>query len=598
MESVGEALKHARKISPEDPRLVSEEIYERNRDTALTLKQHDAYLWAPRQWPSCLRLQQELIWRYRSRNALEKSMPLAISALRSGAVPASGGPGGEWAELAIGFALMGDFQRASRLAEHGLWQDASSFDRSILHIVQGICLRETGQPADASTTFSWSIEENDSGHAFALACLSLLESEDSEDARLQALLVDEYWRPLLEARVLFEEGRDRELLDQHPLVPLGHCRRPGSMKDNTALVDLRFELAILRAQAARRLRDADAFAQATHHAMLLGPYSQRAFELWQEAHGSRKDAETVHSFLRSSNDRQLPKAIATPPERLTEALEERDTLLETAQSLSDSEQRQFWWARPVWSLERLTMDLVHGGRLEEGLSLYLKYANAAQEVSDAQDIHGRIFVRKLLTYASEETRKDWLERLSKFPSGPGWHYGRMGHMLFHDDEFEQALPLLEKCLRTRKNGDNWYAYHVGFCLREGGRPAEAIPYFDSYLETRQTDRVALFEKGRCLRLVGRLDEAMSVLESSLEASGDRPYQKAERELAEVALSIAKDQQGEVALATLSRAEGLIPPHPALLERLAEITKSLGRMEASEAYSKRALEARESEDADG
>ena len=114
-----------------------------------------------------------------------------------------------------------------------------------------------------------------------------------------------------------------------------------------------------------------------------------------------------------------------------------------------------------------------------------------------------------------------------------------------------------------------------------GRFDEARPYFEAYRETRPDDALAVVGHARCLRALGRGDDALALLDRFLDGRDGS-----------AALFVVRGQldfdreRYDDALAWLRRAEALTPNDREMLQSLADVTKRLGRDEAAAAYEKR------------
>jgi tetratricopeptide (TPR) repeat protein len=161
------------------------------------------------------------------------------------------------------------------------------------------------------------------------------------------------------------------------------------------------------------------------------------------------------------------------------------------------------------------------------------------------------------------------------------------HMLAIAESGEAQVPWAERALRIAQASDDprarrWVGsvtHNLGWTMHDLGRYEEALGYFEQALAFRvaQGDqdsvKVARWTVARCLRSLGRYDEALAIQRELREAGPGAGY--IDEELGELLLATGQPEAAAPHFATayrlLSGDEWLVAEEPERLRRLAELS---------------------------
>ncbi|MHC4598361.1 MAG: tetratricopeptide repeat protein [Planctomycetota bacterium] len=187
---------------------------------------------------------------------------------------------------------------------------------------------------------------------------------------------------------------------------------------------------------------------------------------------------------------------------------------------------------------------------------------------------GRLEAEVLLDLGKADEGEEAVTRLN-LAAGPEsrWLQARL---LLLRGEPEKALGIFQALERKVSAGPGWVALFQGLCLRELGRPAEALPLFEEAVRRDPHLARALLERGKALGEAGRKDAFLADLDAVVQGN---PRDGGLRLLrAEVALAFPA-RRAE-AMADLGIAADLLPDEPRVFELRSRAHLEAGDLEGA------------------
>ena len=267
----------------------------------------------------------------------------------------------------------------------------------------------------------------------------------------------------------------------------------------------------------------------------------------------------------------------------------------------NTDPRAFWEGRLY---KRLGTDLVRGREYEKAidllsLSVYLQqsYMATVRRNRVELNVHRGDLLRRLTSLGNAYRRAGRLEEsaaqyqrafdyIKEWGLEYPWEsnlYGNMGEVHFEQKNFPQALENFQKVLALGESrqisGDiGWATSRIGDILRQTGKPAEAVPYYQRAIQQIESTRSLLeSEEYRQSFFEGELRPYASMMDALLLAGkSEEAFNYSERARSRVFLDVLGSK------VQLSRVKsGLLEEERALQERIAAIKARLSGEEEGE-----------------
>ncbi|MBI2191868.1 MAG: tetratricopeptide repeat protein [Planctomycetes bacterium] len=586
------AVQRMREIAPDNVRLLYSDL--RNfKPSETMLPEFDGYLPAAARYPCFYPFLNQLAYEYRKRHIIEKSLPLHLSATRSGFLPGAGGFEFDWMGMAYGFAQIGNLSHARWCANAGLNDHGGGDARQLLLEILAICLREHGYFWEARST--WRELWKSFGDTAAAAQFILTSYEGGRpdpffEKGFEKALRETCWWPLIEARRAIAGGDFTRALAIPPAdLDLANQRRAKDLWEKTNLFDLRLETCLVRADAALLAGNSSLAQAEAGKACRVSPWSLRAVRLLLQAERENPAAQTefleVSDFMHRDRDPVEEYARASEAAHRRPAETSARELIESAAQLRGDKWIRFWHSRRPWSVEFQALSLARWKNLDLAMNLYTSYADAVQELSDSQDVYTRVFLRKLLRLAREDERKRWLLKLDARPSGPSWYFREQGRSLFLQRRYPEALDLFHKARRSAKSDDPSIFYWLGYACHQLGEDTRAIEYLERSIEIDPQSAWSHHYLGASLCRTGHHLQALEAFLQCAEKDGHRMVNCLHEDVAHVWKELAARNPSEE---DIRRAAGLVEnilqsgvPNADYWRVLGECSQRLGENEKAE-----------------
>jgi len=588
-------LARAVEICPENARVFHVLARYGSPQSARSLKQLDRLRRAAGKYPCYGPLIVEVAWQYRIRNAPESSLPLYLSGTRSTYMSGVTGYSPEWEGMAYAFALLGHYHQARHCALAAM-ENATTWTKERLLSDLAFSQREHFDFRNARDTYLQLYSLGKDVTSIALAALSAYEAGAPDPGLIkdhEQDLAGTCWWPLILARSDIAAGRYDSAVQRAVSVDPWDRKRPRYLPQDPALIDHRLEMLLVRTDALLLAGKTGEAREEAEKACKVAPHSRRARALLIQSckadDGYVKQCLDANAFMRDRVDRSVQAATAPDAERAARLEEQAADLLRQAAALGDTERVRFWQGRRPWAAESLSLALARAGRLEPALRLYEAYAWGAQEISDAQDAHTRIFIRKLLLLGGEKERTARRDELDDMPSGPCWHYRACARQLYDAKQYEAALPLLLKVMRVELRPFTGTYYKTGYCYQRCGDHATACGYFRRSAELSPSGPAAYLGLGASLAHLGKYVEAATAFQQCIEADKGQTHFTARsrdlivrcaREVKQQMLDLGTADKAAEAVQAIVRIHGR---DKQLYQILAECYKAAGNEAKAEEY---------------
>ena len=356
----------------------------------------------------------ELGHAFHKREQYEKSIPLYLSAVRSGFLTAVHDFDNEYCKLAYGFYALGYLAESKACCDRAL-ADCSEENRKWFPWMIGLDLQDSLDFVGAATWFRKREVESKKTWCGFHGRMTLYEGGRLDtlaqwDAAPQDKKLVAWFGRLLNARKCLAEGKHDEVL--LTLVKMTFDPKKASW--------LQMEADIIRADALLCSGDTELARQHAHNAWCFMPRSRRVAFLIERAAGD--DVQMLGRFAGTAGilfPKQAfwqdmvgrAKARGYQPDSPETILSMYADLKTRLGGVAAQEERAFWAAHPAFHVEHLArslMGMAEGARQENALTLYMRYARSMAGLSRFQKVHGRAFFRHLLLGLPAPDRPAWM----------------------------------------------------------------------------------------------------------------------------------------------------------------------------------------------
>lgn len=405
-------------ICPENPTIIS--AYLHLYGSSFPRKELEQYLPLVIKYPCNYYLLYVLDFEYKQRFIYDKSIPLYLSAIFSGWLPGDGNFDAEYSDLGYEYWMLGLLPESLACITKALAECTGNDDRAWNNLYIGHTYRDSFSFSQAASAFREKARLHPgSFKALLSGYMSLYEGrfleavKEWENAPLtqasSAVL-----KPFLDARQAIAAGDSKQALQLLEVIPFDPYQGDKYYQ---------LEAEIIRADALLLSKDKQA--------------EQHAFQAWYMAPRSRRTAYLVEKVLEKDNlhlARFAEVAQFLFPEQtywteLRQRVQQQKALDEKATKIRDEVKKlvrekehfqgrviDFWLKQPPFLVEYYALKLTQSTDLNDqigALNLYQDYMLTLQDLSEAEKVHTRNFLLRLLkiTKVGEGKWGKWLNKL-------------------------------------------------------------------------------------------------------------------------------------------------------------------------------------------